>query len=538
MSFSAIVQLSAVAEACCAMVAPSAGHQKLVFDGQHPGQDSATFFEIALETTIGSSSKRSVDEEPPHSVDETNDAIEESDVLGKTETVKPGEEVWAEKISLEARSATGAACNGGGDDGFLVSAVKGGKAPEADKAPTLIDGVTSSAPNTLGVSPASDADINRPTRLSAGVAWSAHSSESDVFEGDQLSGEGPRGSKQIDETMGIVGIAKPAEEGTGNLGLSKANSQRIVPQSGDATRSRVDASKGAEIGIQREGLEALGKMMPRSGTTERGFSGSPANEQGAQPARHIQVATQLAERLAKADSVLKGESTERPSHKTFGEVSASESAHSHVTRGAFYLVQTRSAAHAGSYSYCTEQPFGALADSGSAETVNALKSELNGFELPKVNFKGEGMKPHGLDWTQASHARGLGADYATAILRKATSRIAQDNTQYLELVLQPKDLGKLKFFVTMNESGMTVHVDADRPTTLDALRRHAESFALDLSGDGFENVAFSFGTGEQQDKMRSEQSADLVVLEVVPEELAGQPEMPQGTPLGRLDMRI
>ena len=46
------------------------------------------------------------------------------------------------------------------------------------------------------------------------------------------------------------------------------------------------------------------------------------------------------------------------------------------------------------------------------------------------------------------------------------------------------------------EQGLTVNIQADRPETLDLLRRHIDELARDLADAGFEGAAFTFGNGE------------------------------------------
>ena len=64
----------------------------------------------------------------------------------------------------------------------------------------------------------------------------------------------------------------------------------------------------------------------------------------------------------------------------------------------------------------------------------------------------------------------------------------------LDVTLQPEDLGRLRLVFTPSESGLTVAVSADRPETLDLLRRNIDLLAGDLAQQGFTDVAFQFGT--------------------------------------------
>jgi hypothetical protein len=67
----------------------------------------------------------------------------------------------------------------------------------------------------------------------------------------------------------------------------------------------------------------------------------------------------------------------------------------------------------------------------------------------------------------------------------------------LDVTLQPEDLGRMRLVFTPTDSGLTVSVSAERPETLDLLRRNIDLLARDLAGQGFTDVAFDFGASAQ-----------------------------------------
>lgn len=83
--------------------------------------------------------------------------------------------------------------------------------------------------------------------------------------------------------------------------------------------------------------------------------------------------------------------------------------------------------------------------------------------------------------------------------RAVTSRIAaavqSSGERSVEIVLSPAELGKVRITLSPGEAGMTVGVHADRPETLDLLRRHADLLAQDFRDLGYQSTAFSFGGG-------------------------------------------
>lgn len=82
-------------------------------------------------------------------------------------------------------------------------------------------------------------------------------------------------------------------------------------------------------------------------------------------------------------------------------------------------------------------------------------------------------------------ARGLGQQVAEAAARFPDRPI--------ELTLAPEELGRVRLTLATTEAGLTMNVLADRPETLDLLRRNIDQLAQDFRDLGFTNLAFSFG---------------------------------------------
>lgn len=63
----------------------------------------------------------------------------------------------------------------------------------------------------------------------------------------------------------------------------------------------------------------------------------------------------------------------------------------------------------------------------------------------------------------------------------------------LELSMAPEELGKLRLFMTPDGDKLRIVFQAERPETLELLRRNSDSFSADLRQAGFGNASFSFG---------------------------------------------
>lgn len=63
----------------------------------------------------------------------------------------------------------------------------------------------------------------------------------------------------------------------------------------------------------------------------------------------------------------------------------------------------------------------------------------------------------------------------------------------MELVLSPAELGRVRISMMGGDGAMTVHVMADRPETLDLMRRHIDILAQEFHDIGYGTAEFAFG---------------------------------------------
>lgn len=97
----------------------------------------------------------------------------------------------------------------------------------------------------------------------------------------------------------------------------------------------------------------------------------------------------------------------------------------------------------------------------------------------------------------------------------------------VELRLSPEELGTVRMQFVTTEQGLTVNIQADRPETLDLIRKNIDQLARDLADSGFENAGFSFGDDGSQGHQNQfgSQGGDPVAEEVAvvkPQQIAPQ----------------
>ena len=70
---------------------------------------------------------------------------------------------------------------------------------------------------------------------------------------------------------------------------------------------------------------------------------------------------------------------------------------------------------------------------------------------------------------------------------------AQLPDRTVEVTLSPEELGRVRMSLSTQDGALTMSVQADRPETLDLLRRNIDQLVRDFRDLGFNDLSFSFG---------------------------------------------
>lgn len=92
----------------------------------------------------------------------------------------------------------------------------------------------------------------------------------------------------------------------------------------------------------------------------------------------------------------------------------------------------------------------------------------------------------------------------------AMGRGAFGADRVIDLVLNPEELGKVRLSLSQSDAGLSVSVLAERPETLDLLRRNIDLLAREFLDIGYQSAEFSFGheqPGAQQPPLATESSS-------------------------------
>jgi flagellar hook-length control protein FliK len=89
----------------------------------------------------------------------------------------------------------------------------------------------------------------------------------------------------------------------------------------------------------------------------------------------------------------------------------------------------------------------------------------------------------------------LRSDLAPHVARQMIEVMAQAAHRPTEIALSPQELGRVRMSVVTEDGSITVNIIAERPETLDLMRRHIDQLGQTFKSMGYESINFAFGQG-------------------------------------------
>ena len=109
----------------------------------------------------------------------------------------------------------------------------------------------------------------------------------------------------------------------------------------------------------------------------------------------------------------------------------------------------------------------------------------------------------------------------------------------VELTLSPEELGRVRMMLSTHDGALTLSIQADRPETIDLMRRHIDQLAEDFRDLGFTDVSFSFGRDETASGgQRAERETNDPAAVSEADRPVRNASAPAGAPPGGLDLRL
>lgn len=166
----------------------------------------------------------------------------------------------------------------------------------------------------------------------------------------------------------------------------------------------------------------------------------------------------------------------------------------------------------------------------------------NDVPIMSTEFRGTGTTPSTsfvgqvTSSSQASLARNVSMQISEALRNTAQRPV--------EISLNPAELGRLRMTVTAVDGAITLQVLAERPETLDLMRKNMDSLSRDLSDLGFTSIDLAFGQGKDADAEKRATGSSSGLTHDDPKEQQMSPEAQIVLPpvhldgSGRLDIRV
>lgn len=100
------------------------------------------------------------------------------------------------------------------------------------------------------------------------------------------------------------------------------------------------------------------------------------------------------------------------------------------------------------------------------------------------------------------------SEIAPSIARQLVEVMTHAQHRPVEIALSPAELGRVRMSVATDDGKITVNILAERPDTLDLMRRHIDQLGQAFRSMGYEQITFSFGRGAETGGQSHNSSTD------------------------------
>ena len=135
-----------------------------------------------------------------------------------------------------------------------------------------------------------------------------------------------------------------------------------------------------------------------------------------------------------------------------------------------------------------------LAQNAAASAAPALSARLTETTLIEKELAVEVIwdvqRPGSLSNDLRQLAR---IDLPQPVARAIAEALHRSPNGVVELTMNPPELGKVRLSIAPVDTGMAISVAAERPETLELLRRNIDTLSLEIAGLGYTGISFTFG---------------------------------------------
>ncbi|WP_415405024.1 flagellar hook-length control protein FliK [Tateyamaria sp. SN3-11] len=399
----------------------------------------------------------------------------------------------------------------------------GAKNPIAGQAPTATD----KAPSTQG-------EKNKPSAATTALA-----------EGDQP--EGPSHGKKVDRVEISPSVAPKVKSGNQPVASQNPRVNAVRPTTvsfvPDAAKADLQAQtivsqyservRSDPAGSAQAKVPASVQQIATQSIVDRHLNGQTATliTEGTQRGGGNEASTMPPTTLSVAEAAPKGQKPNRLSTLSVSQfaISAhhpkSEQQHPALVRGD----QAADGA-----------PLTIWGKSDVRPVLSARTAVKPLVQLPQTRVEGSARAdtpfdaPSEIVWdvrgsnlaTPTTHLAPLTkAEMPPHIPRQIAEAIHRSPEKTVEIALNPVELGRVRMVLSATDAGISVSILADRPDTLDLMRRNIDDLGQSFAELGYEDVSFSFEQGnhaENSDNTGDPPDTDMTTLEMP----SGHPSAP------------
>ena len=146
---------------------------------------------------------------------------------------------------------------------------------------------------------------------------------------------------------------------------------------------------------------------------------------------------------------------------------------------------------------------------GIVETAAVQKAVNQQMADPEIDPADSFMLPHTKSVVQTASTQ----SYEAMLTRPETARMvaaqmvnamisAQSNK--VGIALNPEELGRVRMVLSTTETGVLISIAAERPETLDLMRRHIDQLAEEFRNLGYTDIGFEFAEGDARGHFNNE----------------------------------
>ncbi|MFD2172997.1 flagellar hook-length control protein FliK [Rhodobacter lacus] len=151
------------------------------------------------------------------------------------------------------------------------------------------------------------------------------------------------------------------------------------------------------------------------------------------------------------------------------------------------------------------RPPAAEAPQGAAVPPETIES---GDSFVSVTGLERGLRSGAAEMGQAAPSGPHTSSSAHHIARQLAQGMPSSPDQPVEISLSPEELGKVRMTLHSSENGITVSVHAERPETLELMRRNIDSLARDFRDMGYSDISFDFANQSGGQQMAQDRGED------------------------------